>query len=128
MFFKSYGYISMYQAVSFCNDLKLGHYLKIPPRHTFIAQMWATLVNTFISAALLNFQMSFKDVCTPQAAFKFVCPGQATFFTGAVFWGTLGPDHLFGPGRRYNLLLLGFPIGIAIVMSESNCLESAGWG
>ena len=30
--FKTYGYISMAQAVSFLSDFKLGHYMKIPPK------------------------------------------------------------------------------------------------
>ena len=118
MYFKSYGYISMYQAVYFCNDLKLAHYVKIPPRHTFYMQIWATLINSLVSAAILNFQMSFKDICTADAAFRFTCPGHNTFFTGAVVWGTIGPSRLFGPDRRYNLLLLGFPIGVLVVLSK----------
>ena len=36
--FKTYGYISMSQALSFINDFKLGHYMKIPPRDMFVAQ------------------------------------------------------------------------------------------
>ena len=36
--FKTYGYISMVQALSFVNDFKLGHYMKIPPRSMFIVQ------------------------------------------------------------------------------------------
>ncbi|KAL9689938.1 hypothetical protein QQ045_010329 [Rhodiola kirilowii] len=37
--FKTYGYISMAQAVSFLNDFKLGHYMKIPPRSMFLVQV-----------------------------------------------------------------------------------------
>lgn len=37
--FKTYGYISMAQAVSFLNDFKLGHYMKIPPRSMFFVQV-----------------------------------------------------------------------------------------
>ena len=37
--FKTYGYMSMAQAVSFLNDFKLGHYMKIPPRSMFIVQV-----------------------------------------------------------------------------------------
>ncbi|CAJ2678238.1 unnamed protein product [Trifolium pratense] len=36
--FKTYGYISMAQAVSFLSDFKLGHYMKIPPRSMFLVQ------------------------------------------------------------------------------------------
>ena len=38
--FKTYGYISMTQAVSFLNDFKLGHYMKIPPRSMFVVQVY----------------------------------------------------------------------------------------
>lgn len=39
MCFKVYGYISMKQALSFLQDFKLGHYMKIPPRTMFMAQV-----------------------------------------------------------------------------------------
>lgn len=38
MMFKSYGYIVMVQAQYFLQDLKLGHYLKVPPKSMFWAQ------------------------------------------------------------------------------------------
>ncbi|XVF03611.1 hypothetical protein REPUB_Repub05bG0008100 [Reevesia pubescens] len=37
--FKTYGYISMVQALSLTQDLKLGHYMKVPPKSMFIVQM-----------------------------------------------------------------------------------------
>ncbi|GMN40196.1 hypothetical protein TIFTF001_009423 [Ficus carica] len=37
--FKTYGYMSMAQAISFLADFKLGHYMKIPPRSMFLVQM-----------------------------------------------------------------------------------------
>jgi len=37
--FKTYGYISMSQAIMFLQDFKLGHYMKIPPRSMFIVQV-----------------------------------------------------------------------------------------
>ena len=39
MCFKVYGYISMKQGVTFLEDFKLGHYMKIPPREMFMAQV-----------------------------------------------------------------------------------------
>ena len=39
MCFKVYGYISMAQALTFVSDFKLGHYMKIPPRSMFMAQV-----------------------------------------------------------------------------------------
>lgn len=124
MYFKTYGYISVYQALAFSNDLKLAHYLKIPPRSTFAAQMIATLIYCLVSASIFNFAMSFDKVCTADAAFRFTCPNQRTFYTAAVFWGTISPKKLFGPGRRYNLMLLGFPLGVGLVVGASDCPPS----
>jgi len=35
MIFKTYGYIMMAQALQFSSDMKLGHYMKVPPRSMF---------------------------------------------------------------------------------------------
>lgn len=37
--FKTYGYISMSQALMFLGDFKLGHYMKIPPKDMFFVQV-----------------------------------------------------------------------------------------
>ncbi|PKI56335.1 hypothetical protein CRG98_023354, partial [Punica granatum] len=48
--FKTYGYISMSQALSFLSDFKLGHYMKIPPRSMFVAQLyWFFLIGVLCS-------------------------------------------------------------------------------
>lgn len=38
MLFKAYGYMAMNQGLGFASDMKMGHYMKIPPRITFMAQ------------------------------------------------------------------------------------------
>ena len=52
MMFKTYGYISMTQALSFIADMKLGHYLKLPPRTVFTAQVVATIWSTFVQVGV----------------------------------------------------------------------------
>jgi hypothetical protein len=44
--FKTYGYMSMAQAVSFLSDFKLGHYMKIPPRSMFLAQVLSSFLQS----------------------------------------------------------------------------------
>jgi hypothetical protein len=39
MLFKTYGYITMRQALAFAQDLKLGWYLKVPPKTMFMCQL-----------------------------------------------------------------------------------------
>ncbi|KAK3179333.1 hypothetical protein K4F52_009236 [Lecanicillium sp. MT-2017a] len=115
-FFKSYGYVTCAQALSFANDLKVAHYVKIPPRATFAGQMIATLISTLVCSGVMKFQMEIKDVCTKQAPMRFYCPGPNTFFTASVLWGTIGPLKVFGMDGQYKWLLLGFPLGIAAVV------------
>ncbi|WVW80593.1 OPT family small oligopeptide transporter [Kwoniella bestiolae CBS 10118] len=114
-YFKAFGYITTAQAIYFSSDLKVAHYLKIPPRHTFVAQLVATLISTLVCTGVFNFQMNkVPNVCTAEAPFGFSCPGINTFFTAAVFWGTLGPKKLFGSNGQYRALMAGFPIGFAM--------------
>jgi OPT family oligopeptide transporter len=113
-YFKSYGYVACATALRFTNDLKLAHYVKIPPRQTFFAQMVATLVSTFVCIGVLNFQINIPDVCQPDQKNHYTCPGVATFFTAAVLWGTIGPHKIFGKGGQYTWLLIGFPIGLLL--------------
>lgn len=44
LLFKTYSNITMYQALTFTSDMKLGHYMKIPPRTMFWGQVWATCI------------------------------------------------------------------------------------
>ena len=52
-FFKTYGYITCANALHFSMDLKMAHYLKLPPRFTFWAQMVPTVVSTFVCVAIM---------------------------------------------------------------------------
>ena len=116
-YFKSFGYVTCAHAVWFSNDLKLAHYVKIPPRHTFFAQIIATFLSTLVCIGVLNFQMKYIDgVCTPDADYKLTCPAVNTFFTASVLWGTVGPTKVWGEMGQYGLTLVGFPLGIFIVL------------
>ncbi|KAF9286790.1 hypothetical protein BGZ68_002542 [Mortierella alpina] len=49
--FKTYGYNVNIQALTFTADVKLGHYMKIPPRIMFIAQLISTFISGLINLA-----------------------------------------------------------------------------
>lgn len=51
MMFKTYGYIAMYQGLEFVSDMKLGHYLKVPPRSMFMCQLVATVWSVVVTVA-----------------------------------------------------------------------------
>lgn len=115
MIFKTFGYITMSQALGFVGDLKFGHYMKIPPRTMFMCQVVATTFSCFIQIAVLNFALTRIDgVCTPTQPDRFTCPGGKVFFSASVIWGLIGPARMFSPGQIYSSLMIFFGIGAVV--------------
>ncbi|KAK3832924.1 MAG: OPT family small oligopeptide transporter [Linnemannia elongata] len=112
--FKTLGYISMNQALLFTSDLKLGHYMKVPPKAMFISQLMGTIIagtiNLFTAHWLLNSQ---PGICTP-ASKDFRCYFANTFFSASVIWGVIAPDLMFGPTSIYNAINYFFIIGFLL--------------
>ncbi|KAK4137776.1 small oligopeptide transporter [Trichocladium antarcticum] len=82
MIFKTFGYITMSQALTFVADLKFGHYMKIPPRTMFMAQVVATTFSCFVQVIVLNYALkNIPNVCEPTQAEHFTCPGGRVFFS-----------------------------------------------
>ncbi|KAK4167580.1 putative sexual differentiation process protein [Cladorrhinum sp. PSN259] len=112
MIFKTFGYITMSQALTFVSDLKFGHYMKIPPRTMFMAQVVATTFSCFIQVLTLNYALAtIPGVCTPTQPEHFTCPGGKVFFSASVIWGLIGPARIFSPGQIYSSLFLFFILG-----------------
>jgi OPT family oligopeptide transporter len=100
MIFKASGYMVAQQAIVFSGDLKLGHYMKIPPRIMFLAQVMATFISCFIVTLVQNWMFSnIQDFCTTGQKDGFSCPSTRTFATNSLIWGGIGPARLFSPGQ-----------------------------
>ncbi|PLB50379.1 OPT oligopeptide transporter [Aspergillus steynii IBT 23096] len=114
-FFKCFGYVTTAHALQFANDLKLAHYVKIPQRQTFWAQIVAVFVSAFVCTGVMNFQIrNIPDLCEENQKDRFTCPGVNTYFTAAVLFGSIGAKKVFGAGGQYTALLSAFPIGLAL--------------
>ncbi|KAH7328547.1 OPT family small oligopeptide transporter [Stachybotrys elegans] len=115
MIFKTFGYITMGQALNFVADLKFGHYMKIPPRTMFMAQVVATTFSCFIQVVVLNLALNnIEDVCELHQPDHFTCPGGRVFFAASVIWGLIGPDRMFSPGHIYSGLFIFFILGAIV--------------
>jgi len=114
--FKTYGYIVNIQALSFVQDLKLGHYMKIPPRTMFMAQLvsaiFACVINLGTALWLIDTR---PHICT-QAGYPFNCLSTNTFFSASVIWGAIGPQRVFGnkDNAIYAHVQWGFLVGAAL--------------
>ncbi|KAJ7537760.1 hypothetical protein O6H91_11G021300 [Diphasiastrum complanatum] len=106
--FKTYGYISMTQAVSFLQDFKLGHYMKVPPRSMFIVQIIGTILAAIVNVGVAWWLLtSIQNICNPELlppSSPWTCPGDRVFFDASVIWGLVGPKRIFGSMGEYNRL------------------------
>ncbi|KAG0328110.1 hypothetical protein BG000_000645 [Podila horticola] len=111
--FKTYGYVVNVQALTFTSDLKLGHYMKIPPRVMFMAQIVSTVISGIINLSTATWLIHTRpNVCT-KAGFPFTCRSTHTFYSASVIWGAIGPARVFGnlDGALYSPVQWGFLVG-----------------
>ena len=112
MVFVTYCYISSAQGIKFSSDLKLGHYMKIPPKLLFVVQMVATLVSSVTQIGVLNWMfVMIPGICTSEAINGFTCPIAKVHFNGSILWGVVGPLRFFGEGALYRHLIWAFLVG-----------------
>ncbi|KAG6710957.1 hypothetical protein I3842_05G028900 [Carya illinoinensis] len=132
--FKTYGYMSMAQAVSFLSDFKLGHYMKIPPRSMFLVQFIGTILAGTINLAVAMWMLdSIKNICQDDllpANSPWTCPRDRVFFDASVIWGLVGPKRIFGTLGNYgmvNWFFLGGAIGPFIVWLLHKAFPKQNW-
>lgn len=90
MLFKSYGYMMTYNCLQYVADMKLGHYMKIPPRSLFAAQFFPVIWLSIVQIAAYNFiRGNIDGICTTTQAQGLTCPGALTFYNASVIWGVI---------------------------------------
>lgn len=102
MLFKSYLGAPPEISSTYLAVLKLGHYMKVPPRSMFIGALSSMFVTTFISQAITDSILKNNvDACTPLSPNGFTCAVNQDFVSSAVIWGAIGSKRIFGPGQMY---------------------------
>jgi OPT family oligopeptide transporter len=87
MLFKSYSIQTLGTALSFVQDLKLGHYIKVPPRATFMVQLMATVLASLMQNGVKTWMFaSIKDMCEDTQRSQLTCPHNRVFFTASAIW------------------------------------------
>lgn len=113
MIFKTYGYITMAQGMSFLSDMKIGHYMKVPPKVMFwgqlVATAWCAIVQVFVQSWMFG---HIENICQPAAiSGAWWCPSTSTFGTASIIWGVIGPERTFGSKGLYKNLNFFWLIG-----------------
>jgi len=127
----------MGSALAFTQDLKLGHYMKVPPRATFLAQAVATILSCFLQVGVKEALFaSVPDICSETQASMLTCPHNRVFFSASAIWcvqsslfsvswrvrqnltaavagcrGLIGPTRQFGSGSLYHGHLWALLVG-----------------
>ncbi|KAG9452645.1 hypothetical protein H6P81_005549 [Aristolochia fimbriata] len=113
--FKVYGYISMSQALTFLQDFKLGHYMKIPPRTMFMAQVLGTFIAALVYLGTAWWLMeTIPNICETALLSSdnpWTCPSDHVFYDASVIWGLIGPRRIFGDLGTYAAVNWFFLVG-----------------
>lgn len=102
----------MAQALQFTADFKLGHYMKVPPRLMFFAQVLAAIIAGTTQLGVQSWMFSnIPDMCSEHQPDGFICPGTEVFGTASIIWGVIGPARQFSKGQIYYGLSFFFLVG-----------------
>ncbi|KAI0596361.1 small oligopeptide transporter [Biscogniauxia sp. FL1348] len=103
------------QGLYFAADMKLGHYLKIPPRTLFFAQGLATVLGALTQTGVTLWMLgNVEGICDEDQPNGFTCPVGRTVYSSSVIWGLVGPGRLYSVGKIYSGLLHFFWIGLLL--------------
>ncbi|KAH7096464.1 OPT oligopeptide transporter [Auriculariales sp. MPI-PUGE-AT-0066] len=112
MMFKTWGYITMAQALTFTSDFKLGHYMKVAPRAMFFAQVVCTIIAGTVQLGVQAWMFTnIEGMCEDEQKNGFICPNTQVFGTASIIWGVIGPALQFSHGQIYYGLVFFFLAG-----------------
>ncbi|KAJ4420300.1 oligopeptide transporter 6 [Neurospora sp. IMI 360204] len=98
-------------------DLKMGHYVRIPPRAVFRSQIGTIIITVFVAVGTQDFIMNnVKGLCTPNQPSRFTCANDGNpLYASSLMWGLLGSDRMFN--SLYPLFKWCFLIGTCIALA-----------
>ncbi|KAI9172645.1 opt oligopeptide transporter [Paramyrothecium foliicola] len=116
MYFAAWSHNVISNAVNLSTDLKMGEYLKIPPRVMFLTQIWGTILGGFISYAVMI------SIVTGNRELLVDSDGNASwsgatiqsYNTNATSWALA--SYLYKLGGQYELVPIGLAVGAGLVV------------
>ncbi|XP_020205598.1 oligopeptide transporter 7 [Cajanus cajan] len=116
--FKVFGNGSVKQGISFLEDFKLGHYMKIPPRAMFTAQIFGTTISALVHSVTAWWLMNtIPNICDRELlppGSSWTCPSDHVFYDASVIMGLIGPRRIFGDLGHYSAINWFFLAGAIV--------------
>ncbi|KAJ6035895.1 OPT superfamily oligopeptide transporter [Penicillium herquei] len=118
MYFAAWSHNVISNAVSLSNDLKMGEYLKIPPRIMFLTQIWGTILGGFINyAVMISIVKENKEVLnSSNGSNSWSGATLQAYNTNATSWALA--SYLYKTGTQYWVVPIGIAIGGAAVVAH----------
>ncbi|KAG8167618.1 hypothetical protein KVR01_003307 [Diaporthe batatas] len=116
MYFAAWSHNVISNAVTLCNDLKMGEYLKIPPRVMFLTQIYGTILGGFINyAVMISIVNGNRDLLVnSNGNSSWSGATMQSYNTNATSWALA--NYLYGSGGLYYMVPIGLAIGGGLVI------------
>ncbi|CAK7222520.1 hypothetical protein SCUCBS95973_004869 [Sporothrix curviconia] len=118
MYFAAWSHNLIANTVNLCNDLKLGEYLKIPPRTMFLTQIYGTILGGFVSYGVMIGIVTGNRELLVSGNGSAAWSGATiqSYNTNAASWALAG--YLYKAGTIYQLVPAGLAIGAGLVLAH----------
>ncbi|KAG6812896.1 hypothetical protein H0H92_015631 [Tricholoma furcatifolium] len=112
LYFSMWSHDVVAQSIGLAGDLKIGQYLKIPPRVMFLTQVWGTILGAIINYVVMVSVVDAQREILLQPQGSNVWSGQVTqtLNSAAVTWSLA--KELYGRNGPYLVIPLGLVIGM----------------
>ncbi|KAK4155839.1 OPT oligopeptide transporter protein-domain-containing protein [Chaetomidium leptoderma] len=116
MYFAAWSHNVIGNAVNLSNDLKMGEYLKIPPRVMFLTQVYGTILGGFINyAVMISIVNSNRELLVnSDGNSSWSGATLQAYNTSATSWALA--EYLYKTGARYAMVPIGIAVGFGIVV------------
>ncbi|GLI82270.1 hypothetical protein PoHVEF18_010700 [Penicillium ochrochloron] len=116
MYFAAWSHNVISNTVNLSNDLKMGEYLKIPPRVMLLTQMWGTILGGFINyVVMISIVAGNREVLADSNGnSSWSGATLQAYNTNATSWALA--SYLYKYGAQYWAVPLGLVIGAAAVI------------
>ncbi|KAM0460201.1 hypothetical protein ACHAPV_004990 [Trichoderma viride] len=116
MYFAAWSHNVITNCVNLCNDLKMGEYLKIPPRVMFVTQIYGTILGGFVNYAIMITIVNGNRDLLVDSNGNASWSGATiqSYNTNATSWALA--KYLYKAGAEYEMVSVGLAIGAAVVV------------
>lgn len=114
MAFKALTVQALIGALQVTANMKLGHYMKIPPRTMVVVQLISVLVVSCAQVAVKTLMVvTVSDLCSSTQSLGLQCIMANAYNSSALLWSAVGPHYIFF-SQSFQFVLWGLLVGALV--------------